>query len=174
MTAAIAALFIALLALPQTAQAQCIRILGTDCSESAVLNLEGGGSIKWNQENTTLTLNNVALDNKPATTNSWFQYCTKLETIEGSSNLSTDLATGMKCMFQGCSALVSLDLSSFNTEKVTSMYAMFDGCSALTTIYCYDDWKSDVVAESTDMLHALPRTDTSRHRHFYIETQCYP
>ena len=62
MTAAIAALFIALLALPQTAKAYQIRILGTEYSKSTVVNLSSG-SIKWDQENTTLTLNNVALDN---------------------------------------------------------------------------------------------------------------
>ena len=63
MTAALAALFAIAIALPQTAQAQEIRILGTDYSESAVLNLEGGGSIKWDEENATLTLNNVTLEN---------------------------------------------------------------------------------------------------------------
>ena len=39
-----------------------------------------------------------------------------------------------ECMFNGCSALTSLDLSSFNTSKVTNMQDMFNGCSALTSL----------------------------------------
>ena len=31
------------------------------------------------------------------------------------------------------------------------MYCMFYNCSALTTIYCNDDWKSDVVQNSVNM-----------------------
>ncbi len=104
-----------------------------------------------NERITKVVFDGSFKDYKPATTKGWSYYCTKLETVEGSSNLNTDLTTGMNCMFMGCSALISLDLSSFNTEIVTSMYAMFDGCSALTTIYCNDDWKSSVVNESKDM-----------------------
>ena len=33
-----------------------------------------------------------------------------------------------ECMFNGCSALTSLDLSSFNTSKVTNMQNIFYGC----------------------------------------------
>ena len=62
MTAAIAALFIALFALPQTAQAQSVTIMGQKYDKSTVLNISGGGSITWNQENTTVTLRNVVLD----------------------------------------------------------------------------------------------------------------
>lgn len=63
MLAAIAALFIAMFALPQTVQAQKISILGTDYYKSSEINLTGGGTIKWDKENTTLTLHNVVLDN---------------------------------------------------------------------------------------------------------------
>ena len=37
-------------------------------------------------------------------------------------------------MFNGCSALKSLDLTKFNTANVEFMYHMFDGCSALTSL----------------------------------------
>ena len=41
----------------------------------------------------------------------------------------------MEYMFNGCSALKTLDLSSFDTKNVRDMGHMFDGCSTLTTIY---------------------------------------
>ena len=34
-------------------------------------------------------------------------------------------------MFRNCSALKSIDLSSFNTTNVNNMSYMFDNCSAL-------------------------------------------
>ena len=64
-TAAIAFLFAVVFAfaLPPRAQAQEISILGTQYRESKVVTWEDGGSIKWDKENTTLTLHNVSLDN---------------------------------------------------------------------------------------------------------------
>lgn len=60
--------------------------------------------------------------------------------IEGLENLNTANVEGMWAMFQGCSALTALDLSSFNTANVKDVTAMFYGCSSLTTIYCDEDW----------------------------------
>ena len=34
-------------------------------------------------------------------------------------------------MFNGCSSLKSIDLSSFNTTNVNNMWSMFYGCSSL-------------------------------------------
>lgn len=47
----------------------------------------------------------------------------------------------MNYMFEGCSNLTSLDLSSFATSKVLGMYAMFRNCTNLKTIYVGDKWK---------------------------------
>ncbi|MDE6663660.1 MAG: BspA family leucine-rich repeat surface protein [Lachnospiraceae bacterium] len=41
---------------------------------------------------------------------------------------------GINGMFQGCSSLENLDLSSFDTSKVKRMNGMFLGCSALRTL----------------------------------------
>lgn len=41
---------------------------------------------------------------------------------------------GMKSMFDGCSNLVNLNISSFNTSKVRNMSNMFNGCSSLENI----------------------------------------
>ena len=45
----------------------------------------------------------------------------------------------MKSMFQACTNLTSLDLSSFDTSNVTSIEAMFAGCSNLTSLKL-DNW----------------------------------
>jgi len=71
---------------------------------------------------------------KPTTCLRWFNDCAKLATIEGIANLNTGSVTDMGYMFYGCSALESLDLSSFTTGKVQNMERMFYGCSALKTL----------------------------------------
>ena len=45
-----------------------------------------------------------------------------------------DVLTSMCYMFDGCSALISLDLSGFDTSNVTRMNNMFGGCSVLTSL----------------------------------------
>lgn len=40
----------------------------------------------------------------------------------------------MNSMFEGCSALTHLDLSSFNTARVRYMCSMFQGCSSLKAL----------------------------------------
>ena len=83
----------------------------------------------------------------PTTTFSWFSGCGNLSTIEGMSNLKTDEVTDMSYMFNGCSSLTSLDLSSFNTQNVTNMVMMFYNCSSLTTL----DLSSFNTSNVTDM-----------------------
>lgn len=60
-TVAIIALFMAAVALPQSAIAQKITILGAEYNESTVLTPDGGGTIKWDKEHTTLTISNISL-----------------------------------------------------------------------------------------------------------------
>ena len=40
----------------------------------------------------------------------------------------------MESMFQGCSGLTGMNISTLNTENVTTMESMFQGCSGLTSI----------------------------------------
>ena len=59
-----------------------------------------------------------------------FEGCSSLESLDLSS-FGTSQVTGMSSMFHGCSSLESLDLSSFDTSQATSMASMFYGCSSL-------------------------------------------
>ena len=67
--------------------------------------------------------------------------------IEGLANLNTANVIDMYKMFEGCSSLTSLNLSSFNTQNVKIMSCMFSGCYALTSL----DLSSFNTAKVTDM-----------------------
>ena len=70
----------------------------------------------------------------PTSLSGFFYGCETLETISGLEYLNTANVEFMDHMFNGCSALKSLDLTNFNTAKVTDMSFMFNGCSALTSL----------------------------------------
>ena len=70
----------------------------------------------------------------PTSLSGFFYGCETLETISGLEYLNTANVEFMDNMFNGCSALKSLDLTNFNTAKVTEMGNMFNGCSALTSL----------------------------------------
>ena len=69
-------------------------------------------------------------DFSPTSTEYWFAFCSNIESIEGLEYLNTAGVTSFSYMFQGCSSLISLDLSNFevNTDE---MYQLIDGCSSL-------------------------------------------
>ena len=67
-----------------------------------------------------------------------FNGCTALTTLD-LSNFNTENVTSMAHTFLGCTALTTLDLSNFDTSNVMTMSYMFQGCTALTTIYG-SDW----------------------------------
>ena len=64
---------------------------------------------------------------------SMFDGCSKLTSLDLSS-FDTSNVTGMRGMFNGCIGLTSLDLSGWNMSKVTVMNSMFRGCTSLTSI----------------------------------------
>ena len=160
MTAAIAALFIALLALPQTAQAQSKEAYVVEDGSTLTFYYDANKATRtgtvyginqkraddtmspaWagtdddpNERITKVVFDSSFKDYKPATTNRWFYFCKKLTAIEGMSNLITDQLTDMSYMFCWCSSLTSLDVSNFNTANVTDMSYMFGGCIALTSL----------------------------------------
>ena len=62
-----------------------------------------------------------------------FNGCSALKSLD-LTNFNTANVTNMSNMFKGCSALTSLDLTNFNTANVKFMDYMFNGCSALTSL----------------------------------------
>lgn len=68
-----------------------------------------------------------------------FEGCSALETLD-LSGLNTSSVTDMSGMFYGCTALRALDLTGWDVSNVSSMYSMFVDCQKLSRIYCNDDW----------------------------------
>ena len=62
-----------------------------------------------------------------------FNGCSSLSRID-LSTFNTGNVLDMGCMFYGCSSLSTLDLSKFNTSNVNDMEDMFSGCSKLNDV----------------------------------------
>ena len=79
-------------------------------------------------------------DARPISTAYWFLGMRNLQSFSGLSYLNTSEVTNMTSMFNNCSGLTSLDLSSFNTARASFIPYMFYRCSNLTTIYAGSGW----------------------------------
>ena len=71
---------------------------------------------------------------KVTTMQSMFEGCSKLTSIDLSSLVTTDKLTNMSNMFKGCEKVTSLDLSGFTTSNVTTFASMFEKMKAITEI----------------------------------------
>lgn len=71
---------------------------------------------------------------KVTTMQSMFEGCSNLTSIDLSSLVTTDKLTNMSNMFKGCEKVTSLDLSGFTTSNVTTFASMFENMKAITEI----------------------------------------
>lgn len=83
--------------------------------------------------------------------NLWFYQLSGLTSVTGISNLNTANVASMRSLFNGCSSLTTLDLSTFSTASVTDMTSMFASCSNLTTITVGSGWATDAVTNGETM-----------------------
>lgn len=63
-----------------------------------------------------------------------FTECSELMTITGISNLVTENISTLAHIFDGCTSLVSLDLTNWKTSNVTDIQYAFHNCSSLTNL----------------------------------------
>ena len=91
-----------------------------------------------------------------------FDGCSSLTALDLSS-FDISNVTDMRGMFSGCSSLTSLDLSSFDTSEVWSMSDMFNGCSALTSLDLshFDTSQVDGMSEMFSGCSSLTSLDLS-------------
>ena len=99
----------------------------------------------------------------PKTTATWFEGFSAVTEIRGLENLNTSEVTDMSRMFAGCSALRSLDLSSFDTSKVTRMSEMFEYCESLISLdlSSFDTSKVTRMSEMFEYCESLISLDLS-------------
>ena len=83
---------------------------------------------------TTVVFDKSVKEARPQSTAQWFSNFHNLTSIEHLDYLNTEEVTDMYSMFNSCSSLTSLDLSSFDTYNVTDMSSMFGNCSSLTSL----------------------------------------
>ena len=173
--APIVALFVAFVAMPQAAQAQTNEAYVVENGSTLTFYYDANkatrtGTVYGIKDKRTDNLNmpawagtdadikenitKVVFDNsfrnyKPTSMKYWFYNYTKINAIEGLSNLQTGKVTSMGYMFINCSSLTSLDLSSFNTKNVVNMASMFYSCSSLSSL----DLSSFNTSKVTDMAY---------------------
>ena len=96
-------------------------------------------NIPWREENCMISINSKEVSFKGSNTSNvtdmsfMFNGCTTLTSLDVSS-FDTSKVTDMHHMFSGCANLTSLTLSNFNTSNVTNMYYMFEGCASLESL----------------------------------------
>ena len=71
---------------------------------------------------------------KNSQTRGLFGGCSKLRVIYGLPGLDTRKFEDVQCMFYGCSALTSLDISKWDTSNVTSMDDMFQHIDSMQSL----------------------------------------
>ena len=178
--------FIALLLLPQAAQAQSKEAYVVKSSDKKTLTFyyddqksSRTGSNVWGIEETkevygnthpawsgtwntpesevTTTVFDTSFKNyRPKSTGRWFLRIENLEKIEGLEYLNTSAVTTMRGMFYGCSSLTSLNLYNFDTENVQNMSSMFEGCSSLTSLNL-SSFKTENVQNMSEMFRGCYR-----------------
>lgn len=78
-------------------------------------------------------------------------------------------------MFNGCSSLTELDLSSFNTDQITDMSGTFASCTSLTsldlgnfTFYEDTDPEDETVIDYTDIFKDLGKNAPNKPVSIYV------
>ena len=99
----------------------------------------------WNTA-TKVVIESNFYDFHPRTCDGWFYDFSQVTEFEGLRYLNVSEATTLTDLFRNCSAVRTLDLSTFNTAKATSIAAMFNGCSSLETIYASDKFTTSQIS----------------------------
>lgn len=81
----------------------------------------------------SITFNNLLNTSDVVDLNNMFNECSSLTEIDLSSFITNNV-TDMASMFRQCGSLVSVNLMNFNFENMQKFNSLFNGCSSLTTI----------------------------------------
>lgn len=110
---------------------------------------------------TAINFNNCVNTSKVVAMSYMFYDCSALTSLDLSS-FNTAKVRFMDFMFKDCSSLTSLNVSSFNTAKVTTMEGMFYDCSSIAELDLinFDFRNVDVGYGFVDMFYHLARNNT--------------
>ena len=110
----------------------CLWIRPTNGASGTLANW-GNSNPPWYSQRASVKSVVVKSGVSAATCRSMFDGCSALTSLDV-SGFDTSKVTDMSSMFSNCSTLTSLDLSEFDTSKVTNMQQMFSTCSKLTSL----------------------------------------
>ena len=99
----------------------------------------GDSKPEWYNDGTRTSVKQVVFDPsfadaRPTSTSYWFAGMGRLQSFSGLEFMKAYNVINMSNMFNGCSSLTSLDLSSLSTPLVEDMANMFYRCSSLTNL----------------------------------------
>jgi len=123
----------------------------------------GDGSVKAWVSDGALTIAGDGGVQAPADARRLFEY-PNVTSIQFNGRFDTSNTTDMYCMFEGCAALETLDVSGFNTANVTDMSFMFYGCEQLKALDVsgFDTSKVTAMTHMFDTCQSLESLDVSR------------
>ncbi len=93
----------------------------------------------------TIKINPSVADANVTSMDSWFSGLPNMTKVEGLQYIKTEYVTSMKYLFYNDAKLESIDLRSFDLAGADCS-SMFSGCTALKTIYCDEDYSSNLTA----------------------------
>lgn len=108
---------------------------GVTAPESAVKLFSNFKADGWQKSIERIAFNDCLDTSQVIDASRWFSYCSALKEISGIDTLFANAApTTFYAMFYKCGALTSLNLSQWNVSQVTNIAYMFEGCSALKSV----------------------------------------
>ena len=93
----------------------------------------------------TIKINSSVADANVTSMDSWFSGLPNMTKVEGLQYIKTASVTSMKYLFNNDAKLESIDLRSFDLAGADCS-SMFSGCTSLKTIYCDEDYSSNLTA----------------------------
>ena len=120
---------------------------------NGLLSITGSGSpnttSKWSANANDITGISIAPTVTPVSLAGWFSSCTALQSVDASSwNLSR--CKSLSKTFSGCSALTSVNASGWDTSSVTNMSSMFANCPSLQSVNM-QGWTTSAVKNTSYM-----------------------
>ncbi len=96
-----------------------------------------------------------------------FQGCTALTSVD-LSKTSTAGVTDMSYLFSNCLKLKAVDFSTFDTSAVTNLEWLLDRCQKLTSLTGYENWDTSKV---TNIYRTFNRVTYDYQDHQYHDTR---
>ena len=128
-------------------------------------NIKGQEYSSWTEEenkksdtpwfNDSALITKVSIVDKivPISMASWFDSCINLTEMENIENIDTSQVKSMRGLFDTCTSLQTIDVSSFNTTHVNNMENMFAYCNNLTQILGLEKLNTKKVESMASMFY---------------------